>query len=404
MFVERDKFFGRVFVVDVRGLKEEGFGRLRQELISRLGSGFFIWVSGGTLNRFDVSSFGDDIFLRFGNNFVRMVGCLVRYIFDAGVGVVIVSEDEAFLALIRDGEGRVVRVYRNGELWDGQRVRDILGVDLGRAQLLAAVRRVLGVGAESLSESVRLLINYLGDPRMYLQPVVVGELVYDFLNELRIDESMFHRLMEEASRLDMYGVSGLLSDEDLRSIFMFGRGPLRFILRNKAFLSCRRCGGDCVPVLPSIDGSPSVVDVVVVGESAGEEEVRLGRPFVGRSGELLNNWLRIMGVGRERCLITNTVLCKPGSIVKMERRCAARVLEDLRDFAGVKVKIALGVVAARNVIGRNVSVMGFYDSVHEGVGRVLFLYHPAFFLRKGSAQKLDAVVGFLKEVRNELGA
>ena len=52
---------------------------------------------------------------------------------------------------------------------------------------------------------------------------------------------------------------------------------------------------------------PMNAEVVIVGEGPGETEVRLGRPFVGGSGNLMWNTLRTYGINRANCYVTNVV-------------------------------------------------------------------------------------------------
>ena len=51
--------------------------------------------------------------------------------------------------------------------------------------------------------------------------------------------------------------------------------------------------------------------IAIVGEAFGEEEERVGKPFVGKSGQLLNSLLTDAGVRREDCLITNVFNLRP---------------------------------------------------------------------------------------------
>jgi uracil-DNA glycosylase family 4 len=51
--------------------------------------------------------------------------------------------------------------------------------------------------------------------------------------------------------------------------------------------------------------------VVFVGEAPGGEEERLGKPFVGKSGNLLIKWLKSVGLSREEVFITNVVKHRP---------------------------------------------------------------------------------------------
>jgi uracil-DNA glycosylase family 4 len=58
------------------------------------------------------------------------------------------------------------------------------------------------------------------------------------------------------------------------------------------------------------EGSPSA-DVMFVGEAPGANEDRLGRPFVGRAGALLEELLEAAGLVRDDVWITNVVKARP---------------------------------------------------------------------------------------------
>ena len=58
------------------------------------------------------------------------------------------------------------------------------------------------------------------------------------------------------------------------------------------------------------EGDPDT-EVVFVGEGPGEHEDRQGRPFIGRSGELLNELIQSIGWRRDEVFITNVVKCRP---------------------------------------------------------------------------------------------
>lgn len=71
---------------------------------------------------------------------------------------------------------------------------------------------------------------------------------------------------------------------------------------------CMLCASRNVIVCADGDDSSPVV---FVGEAPGEAEDRLGRPFVGRSGKILERIMEEEGLPRSRVLITNTVKCRP---------------------------------------------------------------------------------------------
>jgi len=56
---------------------------------------------------------------------------------------------------------------------------------------------------------------------------------------------------------------------------------------------------------------PMFPDIAIVGEAPGAEEEIQGRPFVGRSGKLVNKLLEELGIDRSKCYITNVVKFRP---------------------------------------------------------------------------------------------
>jgi DNA polymerase len=74
---------------------------------------------------------------------------------------------------------------------------------------------------------------------------------------------------------------------------------------------CRRCRlfEQRTQAVPG-EGHPDT-EVVFVGEGPGQNEDRLGRPFVGAAGSLLEELLALLGWRREEVYITNVVKCRP---------------------------------------------------------------------------------------------
>ena len=60
------------------------------------------------------------------------------------------------------------------------------------------------------------------------------------------------------------------------------------------------------------DGNPETASVILIGEAPGENEDLQGKPFIGRAGKLLNEFLALVKLSRENDLyIINTVKCRP---------------------------------------------------------------------------------------------
>ena len=92
--------------------------------------------------------------------------------------------------------------------------------------------------------------------------------------------------------------------------------------------------------------------VIFVGEAPGENEDLIGRPFVGRSGKLLEKIMMEEGIKRSDVLITNTVKCRPpgNRDPTKEEMDACRPFLD-HELSGRSVIVGLGRSACRDLIG-----------------------------------------------------
>src|SRR4030042_1636898 len=67
--------------------------------------------------------------------------------------------------------------------------------------------------------------------------------------------------------------------------------------------------GTCLNVVPG-EGNANA-EIMFVGEGPGENEDRLGRPFVGAAGKFLDEMIGIIGLKREDVFIANIIKCRP---------------------------------------------------------------------------------------------
>jgi len=162
-------------------------------------------------------------------------------------------------------------------------------------------------------------------------------------------------------------------------------------------------------------GNPRA-ELMFVGEGPGADEDAQGEPFVGRAGQLLNNMIKAMGLLREDVYIANVVKCRPPGNRTPERdECDTCSPFLMRQIAVIKPKVivALGAVAAKNLLAINASMAElrgrFYDFMPAGArssdpswqgAKLAVTYHPAFLLRdprqKGEAWKdLQMVMKYL---------
>jgi uracil-DNA glycosylase family 4 len=141
-------------------------------------------------------------------------------------------------------------------------------------------------------------------------------------------------------------------------------------------------------------GSPRAA-LMFIGEGPGADEDEQGEPFVGRAGQLLNKMIEAMGLKRRDVYIANVVKCRPPGNRTPERdeceTCSPFLLRQI-DAIQPKVIVALGAVAAKNLLGINASMGDLRGRSYDFRGTRLFVtYHPAYLLRdprqKGEAWK-----------------
>jgi DNA polymerase len=74
---------------------------------------------------------------------------------------------------------------------------------------------------------------------------------------------------------------------------------------------CRRCGLAETRTTVVYGAGNADADLMFVGEAPGANEDRLGLPFVGQAGKLLEKLLREIGLERSDVFIANTLMCRP---------------------------------------------------------------------------------------------
>lgn len=123
-----------------------------------------------------------------------------------------------------------------------------------------------------------------------------------------------------------------------------------------------------------------------VGEGPGAEEDQRGEPFVGQAGRLLDNMLASIGIARGNGVyIANIVKCRPPGNRNPEaaeaQACSAFLRRQV-DLIQPTLIVALGKIAATNLLGRDVPVGSLRGRVHDYRGVPLVVtYHPAYLLR-----------------------
>ena len=126
---------------------------------------------------------------------------------------------------------------------------------------------------------------------------------------------------------------------------------------------------------------------LIVGEAPGADEDRLGEPFVGRSGQLLDRMLFALGLSRDQVFIANIVKCRPPQnrdpLPEEASSCRPFLA---RQIALIKPQIllAVGRIAAQNLLQTDLAVGRLRGRVHRfGAADIplVVTYHPAYLLR-----------------------
>jgi uracil-DNA glycosylase len=153
------------------------------------------------------------------------------------------------------------------------------------------------------------------------------------------------------------------------------------------------------------EGDPAS-PLVIVGEGPGDQEDATGRPFVGRSGQMLDRALADCGLSREEVFICNTVKCRACDWVdgKPQNRpptpeetanCKPWLLEQLA-LIKPKVILCVGAPSAKNLIDSKFKITQqrgvFFAS--EVSKTILATLHPSYIMRQQRADN-DGGYGLL---------
>jgi len=181
--------------------------------------------------------------------------------------------------------------------------------------------------------------------------------------------------------------------------------------------ACRRCAiGSTRTHSVYGEGDPCAA-LMVIGEGPGETEDKLGRPFVGRAGELLDKMLGAIDLAREDVFICNTVKCRPtlddgrrlrNRAPDPEEMKNCRAYLDLQiDIIRPRVILTLGAPASKSFMGEKFSITRQRGQWFEGPNETptIATFHPAYILRQTGGE-LNAmkrlVFADLKAVRAKL--
>jgi DNA polymerase len=136
---------------------------------------------------------------------------------------------------------------------------------------------------------------------------------------------------------------------------------------------------------------------MLIGEAPGADEDRLGEPFVGRAGALLDTMLIAAGLDRGRDVyIANVLKCRPPGNRNPEPTEVARCSPHLREQVELvrpTLLVLMGRFAAQTLLGTEASIASLRGRIHQAdVGGLkipaVVSYHPAYLLRNPADKRL----------------
>ncbi len=163
--------------------------------------------------------------------------------------------------------------------------------------------------------------------------------------------------------------------------------------------SCKSCAlGATRTNLVFSDGNAETAKIVLIGEAPGETEDLEGRPFVGRAGQLLNEFLAEAGISREEDLyIINTVKCRPPENrvpTDLEKACCSKFLKAQIDIIKPQAIVLCGATALKSFVELDKKttiskVRGQWMTISvDGVDyRAMTIFHPSYLLRNHSMEE-----------------
>ncbi|MDI9491260.1 MAG: uracil-DNA glycosylase [Saccharofermentanales bacterium] len=144
--------------------------------------------------------------------------------------------------------------------------------------------------------------------------------------------------------------------------------------------------------------------LMLIGEGPGAEEDRQGRPFVGRSGRLLDSLLQAQEFTAEDFHICNIVKCRPPENrvpTEIEAQACKRLLSAQFALVKPKVIVLVGATAYKYFTNLNNPISKVRGQWIEKSGYYIMpTFHPAYLLRNQS-KRIEMWEDF-KEVRKKL--
>ena len=139
------------------------------------------------------------------------------------------------------------------------------------------------------------------------------------------------------------------------------------------------------------EGNPNT-KIIFIGEAPGREEDLQGKPFVGRSGELLTKMIEnVLNIKREEIYISNIVKCRPpqnrNPEIEEVEACKPYLLKQI-EIIKPKIIVVLGAVAFKSLLNNDTPISKARGNLYDFNGiKVIPTFHPSYLLRNPSKKR-----------------
>lgn len=182
----------------------------------------------------------------------------------------------------------------------------------------------------------------------------------------------------------------------------------------KAAIACSACDLWKTATQTVFGEGPSQATIMIVGEQPGDQEDRVGRPFVGPAGKLLNEALAEAGIDRATVYVTNVVKHFKWSASERGKR---RIHKKPRQFeieacspwleaelhaVKPRVLVCMGATAAQALLGKQFSVTRSHGQVVQSPHAPLAIatVHPSSILRSADvASRQRQMAEFINDLK-----
>ena len=136
--------------------------------------------------------------------------------------------------------------------------------------------------------------------------------------------------------------------------------------------------------------------IMLIGEAPGNQEDIEGKPFVGKSGKLLDKILDFINITRKNCYIINIIPWRPpgnrNPTTKEIRQCLPFVKKHI-ELVKPDILVLVGSISAKSILDTDLGITKLRGEWHTYKDKKLEIpslpiFHPAYLLRRPTSKSL----------------